>query len=153
MPKSGRPASRPAGRERLCAALALTALLVLNPLPAAEGSLYQRLGGSSAIERIVDQLIDQVAGDPRLNRSFDKVDLARVKDLLAEQLCELSDGPCEYSGESMELVHGGLGITQAEFNGMVSILITILQRERIGLRERNELLRLLAPMKRDIVER
>jgi hemoglobin len=48
-------------------------------------------------------------------------------------------------------VHAGLKITEAEMNGMVEILSKVMIRHRIKLRERNELLAILAPMKRDVV--
>ena len=51
----------------------------------------------------------------------------------------------------MHLAHGGLKITEREFNSIVECLRSVLNRHGIGEREKNELLRLLAPMKRDIV--
>ena len=51
----------------------------------------------------------------------------------------------------MKAVHGGLDVTDAEFNGLVENLVTALYGNGVGLREKNELLKLLAPMKRDIV--
>ena len=76
-----------------------------------------------------------------------------MKHLLVEQICELTGGGCRYSGDSMRDVHAGLGITQAEFYGLVQVLKDSMQRHGIAIRERNELLAILAPMKRDIVER
>ena len=51
----------------------------------------------------------------------------------------------------MKEVHGGLDITDAEFNGLVEHLTSALNTNGVGLREKNELLKLLAPMKRDVV--
>jgi hemoglobin len=116
-------------------------------------SLYARMGGTSVITAVVSDLIDESASDPHLKRSFDKVNLARLKSLLVEQICALAGGGCRYSGDSMHDVHAGLGITQAEFYGMVDVLKGTMSRHGIALRERNELLAILAPMKRDVVER
>jgi hemoglobin len=116
-------------------------------------SLYARLGGTPNVTAVVSDLIDEAASDPRLKRSFDKVNLGRLKRLLVEQICELAGGGCRYSGDSMSDVHAGLGITQAEFYGLVQVLKDSMQRHGIAIRERNELLAILAPMKRDIVER
>jgi hemoglobin len=115
-------------------------------------SLYARMGGTANVSAVVSDLIDQAASDPQLKRSFDKVNLGRLKHLLAEQICELTGGGCRYSGDSMRDVHAGLGITQAEFYGLVQRLKDSMQRHGIAIRERNELLAILAPMKRDIVE-
>ena len=89
--------------------------------------------------------------DARTKRSFQKINLKRLREKLNEQICALSNGPCQYSGDSMKDVHGGLDITDAEFNGLVENLTTALNANGVGLREKNELLKLLAPMKRDVV--
>jgi len=115
-------------------------------------TLYARLGGQAGVAAIADTLIERVASDPRMGRSFKDSDLGRIKRLLAEQLCDLSGGPCHYSGDSMREVHAGHHISEADFYGMVETLRTILKERRVGLAATNELLRLLAPMKRDVVE-
>jgi hemoglobin len=115
-------------------------------------TLYARLGGDVGVHAIADTLIDRVAGDPVLGRSFQDTNLARIKRLLAEQICELSDGPCHYSGDPMRESHAGQHISEAEFYGMVSALRKILHERHVSTGAENELLRLLAPMKRDIVE-
>ncbi|MBV9914202.1 MAG: group 1 truncated hemoglobin [Sinobacteraceae bacterium] len=116
-------------------------------------SLYSRMGGASIVTAIVSDVIDAAASDPRLKRSFADVDLNRVKRLLVEQICELAGGGCRYSGDSMHDVHAGLGITQAEFYDLVQVLRDAMVRHGVALRERNELLKILAPMKRDVVEK
>jgi hemoglobin len=120
---------------------------------AADGTLYARLGGQSGVTAIAAELIDRAAADPKLGRSFEDTNLKRIKQLLAEQICELAAGPCRYSGDSMKEVHAGLHISQAEFYGMVDLLRDILRQRHVDLASTNQLLRLLAPMKRDIVER
>jgi hemoglobin len=115
-------------------------------------TLYDRLGGKSGVAAITDTLIDRVSSDPVLGRSFKDSNLPRIKRLLAEQICELSGGPCRYSGDSMKEVHAGHHISEAEFYGMVDDLRRILKQQHVGIAATNELLRLLAPMKRDIVE-
>jgi hemoglobin len=132
---------------------AFTAFLILGSHPAAGASLYERMGGQPTVDAIAADIIDDAANNPKLKRSFAKVDLARVKRLLAEQICDVSGGGCHYTGDSMHDVHAGLGITEAEFYGLVEVLRTSMRRHGVGLRERNELLQILAPMKRDVVER
>ena len=115
-------------------------------------SLYDRLGGRDGVANIANTLIDRVATDPSLKRSFEGSNLSRIKKLLAEQICDLSGGPCHYSGDSMKEVHAGHQISQAEFYGMVAILRDVLTADHISQGASNELVALLAPMKRDIVE-
>ncbi|HEY2684210.1 MAG TPA: group 1 truncated hemoglobin [Steroidobacteraceae bacterium] len=119
---------------------------------AAPASLYTRLGGESGVTGIADTLIDRVVADPKLGRSFKDSNIPRIKKMLTEQICDLSGGPCHYSGDSMRETHAGHHISEAEFYGMVDELRAVLKERNVGQGATNELLRLLAPMKRDIVE-
>jgi len=114
-------------------------------------SLYARMGGAPVVAAVVADTIDGVVADPRLNQSFQGTNLRRVKQKLAEQLCQLAGGGCSYTGDSMRQVHAGHHIGEAEFYGLVEQLQRALRRHGVALRERNELLALLAPMKRDVV--
>jgi hemoglobin len=118
----------------------------------AEARLYDRLGGQIGVAAIADTLINRVTANPKLGRSFKDSNLERIKRLLAEQICDLSGGPCRYSGDPMNQVHAGLHISEAEFFGMVADLREVLKQRRVSQAASNELLRLLAPMKRDVVE-
>jgi hemoglobin len=130
-----------------------SSLLLLVALAAgAQVRLYDRLGGQAGVAAIAGSLIDRVSADPSLGRSFKDTDLARIKRLLAEQICDLSGGPCHYSGDSMKEVHAGHHISEADFYGMVADLRDVLKERHVSQGAVNELLRLLAPMKRDIVE-
>jgi hemoglobin len=135
-------------RAAVCAALCIA---IQAPAQSAE-TLYDRLGGARGVQAIADTLVDRAAVDPVMGRSFADVNLKRVKRLLAEQVCELSGGPCRYTGSSMRQAHAGLHISQAEFYGLVETLEQVLSERRVPLGARNELLRLLAPMKRDVIE-
>lgn len=133
---------------RLVIALLLAGMAVAGT----PGSLYERLGANAGVAAISDALIDRVASDPVLGRSFADTNLARIKKLLAEQICDLSGGPCHYSGDPMRQVHAGHHITEAEFYGMVDTLRAILKERHVSVSATNALLRKLAPMKRDVVE-
>jgi hemoglobin len=119
--------------------------------PTAQPTLYARLGGEPVVARVVSETIDQSATDPRTSRSFKDVKLQRVKDKIVEQICELAGGGCKYTGDPMDKVHQGLKNTEAEMNLVVQWLREALDRNGVQTAEKNELLRLLAPMKRDIV--
>lgn len=118
----------------------------------AADTLYLRLGGEPGVKAIADTLIDRVVSDPLLGPSFRGSNLDRIKRLLAEQICDLSGGPCHYSGDSMKEVHAGHHITEAQFYRMVEVLQGVLKERGTSLSATNELLRLLAPTKRDVVE-
>jgi hemoglobin len=126
--------------------------LVPPPAIAPAGSLYARLGGTPVVTAFVADTIDKVAANPAMNRSFDKVNLQHVKDLLIEQICALTGGGCVYSGDTMRDVHAGHHISNAEFFGLVEVLRESMRTRDVPIAARNQLLEILAPMKRDVVK-
>lgn len=125
---------------------------IVLPAVAPAGSLYGRLGGTPKVTAFVNQTIDKVAADPHMNRSFDKVNLQHVKDMLSQQICSLTGGGCTYTGDTMRDVHAGHHISNAEFAGLVEVLRDAMRAQDVPLSARNELLEILAPMKRDVVK-
>lgn len=114
-------------------------------------SLFQRLGGEPVVTRVVEQTIRSMADDPVVNRSFEGINLAKLDAKIVLQICALSGGGCKYDGDDMKLAHQGMNIGQREFYALVEALRAALDANGVGEREKNELLRLLAPMKRDVV--
>lgn len=132
--------------------IGLAIICIASVCPAAfANTLYERLGGEKMVAQFVSETVDLSAADPQIKRSFDKVDLKKLKVKVAEQICVLTDGPCKYSGDDMKVAHQGLDITETEFYGFVEILRGTLNRAKVSEGAKNELLRILAPMKRDIV--
>jgi hemoglobin len=117
-----------------------------------EGSLFERLGGKGAITGVIDDFVARAAGDSRINGKFGRTDIPRLKAMLVDQVCEASGGPCRYSGRDMKTTHTGMGVTTGEFNALVEDLVATLSKFKVGKREQDELLGVLAPMKTEIVE-
>jgi len=120
---------------------------------ASEPPLYTRMGGAPVATALVGDVIDRASRDPQLKAQFEGVNLVRVKQHFVELICSRGGGGCTYSGDTMHDTHGGLGITEAQFFHLVAIFRDSMRRHDVQLRERNELLKIFAPMKRDIVER
>lgn len=114
-------------------------------------SLYQRLGEKKALVAVVDDFIGNVAADKRINSFFAKTDIPHLKKMLVEQLCAGTGGPCTYSGRDMKSTHAGLGVGGADFTALVEDLVTTLDKFKVPTAEKNELLSILGPMKKDIV--
>lgn len=113
-------------------------------------SLYQQLGGEDGINAIADGLLYEIEHDKRIVHHFADTDIARFRRLLAEQLCQISGGPCQYTGGTMTESHTGFNITLADFDALVEGLIKVMQRQNISISAQNQLLALLAPMYKDI---
>jgi hemoglobin len=118
-----------------------------------ETSLYQRLGGETGVENIVDSVLLSIENDQRIVHHFADTDVPRFRRLLIEQFCELSNGPCKYTGVSMQESHTGFQITQAHFDALVNHLISAMQQQKVPVEAQNEFLALLAPMYKDVVYR
>jgi hemoglobin len=118
-----------------------------------EKSLYDRLGGKPAITAVVDDFTARVVADRRINRFFANTDVPSFKAKLIDQICEVSGGPCKYTGKDMKTTHAGMGITDADFNALVEDLVATLDKFKVPEKEKSELLGALAPMKKDIVTR
>lgn len=113
-------------------------------------ALYRHLGGEAGIQRIVDDLMDMAVVDLRTRRSFDGISRKHLKHSIAMFVCNVAGGHCAYEGVDMKATHIDARVTEAEFDALVDMLRVSLDRH-VGTAEKNELLRRLAPMKRDIV--
>ena len=71
--------------------------------------------------------------------------------MLAEYLCSKTGGGCVYTGDTVKDIHAGLNITEAEMYRVVEHLRAVMQKNGVALRERNEVLAIFAPSKRDVV--
>ena len=114
--------------------------------------LYDRLGGMSGVEGLVDRWVAKVGADSRINKRFASTDLARLKKLLVEQICDAGDGPCTYKGRDMKTAHAGMRITSSEFDAMIEDLMAAMKEYKVPRQEQAELLTLLKSMREDIVE-
>lgn len=115
-----------------------------------QDTLFMRIGGLPVLTKITDEFIDEVTASPRTKRSFDGIKLKALKESVVAQLCKLTGGPCVYEGETMLNSHRDAKITEAEFDAFVDMFRNTLNKY-LNTREKNELLKILAPMKRDIV--
>ena len=130
---------------------------VVNPEPGAAGpgasaKLFDRLGGRPALEAVVDDFLGRVEGDERINASFAGSHVPRLRQRLIELLCAGTGGGCTYTGRDMKTVHTGMGITSAQFDALAGHLVATLDKFKVPQREKGELLAIVGPMKKDIVE-
>ncbi|TAL20812.1 MAG: group 1 truncated hemoglobin [Aquabacterium sp.] len=137
--------------ERLAVALAAAVLLCsCSGMPRRE-PLYVQLGGEAGITNVISRMLDRVAADPRTARSFKGVRLSYLKKSVSAYICKIADGPCVYEGETMVNAHADLDNTGSEFDVLVQTLREELDAAGVGNAAKNELLRRLAPSRRDIV--
>lgn len=140
------------GAAGIAASWTLAALMACSTTGTGGQALYQQLGGPQAIEAVTDRTLDRVATDPRTSRSFAGLKMPALKKSVAAYVCKIADGPCVYEGETMANSHAQSNISGAEFDIMVAVMREELDRARVPQAAKNELLRRLAPTRRDIVK-
>jgi hemoglobin len=120
-------------------------------------SLYDRLGGVYSIATVVEDLIDQIMVDPRLNanprvdEAHHKVPPAGFKYLVTEMLCGAAGGPQRYSGRSMEESHRDMAITPGEWQAFMDDLQTTLDKFSVAAAEQAEVRALVESTRAAIV--
>ena len=120
-------------------------------------SLYERLGGVYSLATVVDDFIDRIMIDPRLNsnplidEAHHRVPPAGFKYLVTEMVCHATGGPQSYTGQSMRDAHQHLKITAAEWGAFLSDFQQTLDKFGVPETEQNELKAIVASTRGDIV--
>ena len=117
-------------------------------------SLYKRLGGREGISQVVGTFVGNAVADGRIKARFASLPgpaVEKLKSNLADQICDATGGPCSYLGREMKAAHTGMKITEVEWTATVEALVKALDTHKVGKQEKDELLAVLGPMKRDIV--
>lgn len=114
-------------------------------------TLYESMGGQPTIEAVVENLLYQIADDDEVVSYFANTNIDLFATSFATQLCDISDGPCQYEGPPMDRAHQTMGITDAHFNRVVAYLDAAMQEEGVPLSARNDMLGRLAPLYEDIM--
>jgi hemoglobin len=124
---------------------------------AAPKSLYERLGGVYAIAAVIDDFIDRVMDNPRLNanpkvnEAHHRVSRAGFKYLATEMVCWATGGPQQYTGRSMRDSHVHLDITQDEWQVFLADLQACLNTFAVPKAEQEEIFAIIDSTKSDIV--
>lgn len=116
-------------------------------------TLYDKLGGEAGVEKIVTHLVNNIGRDQRIFHYFAEANVKRFREHLAWHLCDISDGPCDYTGDSMRQIHDGMDINERDFNHLVDLLIDAMYQAGVSHQVQNQLLARLAPLRRDIIYR
>lgn len=115
-------------------------------------TLYQQLDGKAGLERLVDSFIDQIGNDEQIIHYFEHANISHFREGFINHLCVLTDGPCEYTRDSMVEIHTGMHITEADFNHVVDLLINAMNEQNIDHTVQNKILAKMAPLRSQIIK-
>ena len=125
--------------------------------PAEKPCLYDRLGGVYSIATVIDDLIDRVMVDRRLNanplvdEAHHRVPPAGFKYLVTEMVCWATGGPQKYTGKSMAESHRDLKITSEEWEAFLDDFQQGLDKFKVPAEEQAELKAIVNSTRSDIV--
>jgi hemoglobin len=120
-------------------------------------TLYERLGGAYSIATVVDDFIERLLvnatlnANPAINEARRRVPKAGLKFHVTALVCEVSGGPCKYTGRAMKESHQHLNITQAEWDAMVVDFKATLNKFKVPQPEQQELITIVGSTRNDIV--
>ena len=124
---------------------------------ATQPSLYERLGGIYSIATVVDDFIDRVMKDARLNvtpavnEAHHKVPPAGFKYLVTEMVGWATGGPQKYTGRPMRESHEHLNITPKEWDAFMDDFQLTLDKFGVPAAEQAELKAIVNSTYGDIV--
>jgi len=119
-------------------------------------SLYKQLGGYDALAAVTDDFITRLATDKTLGRFFvgaSDNSKMKIRQLVLDQLCAATGGPCIYIGRDMKTAHKGLGITEEDWNIAVKHLVATLTKFKVPENLQKEVATAISGLKADIVEK
>lgn len=122
-------------------------------------TLYDRLGGIYAIAAVVDDFIERIMIDPRLNanplvdEAHHQVPKAGFKYLVTEMVGWATGGPQKYTGKSMRESHQHLKITPDEWEAFLNDFQITLDKFQVPPAEQGELFGIVNSTYDDIVVR
>ncbi|MBX9252807.1 group 1 truncated hemoglobin [Desmonostoc muscorum CCALA 125] len=121
-------------------------------------SLYHRLGGYNAIAAVIDDSAKYIFNDPQIGKYFIGLSTnskQKLRELLIDQFCQATGGPCVYTGRTMKLSHSGIGggLTNSEFNAFYNDVALALQENNVPQTEKYEVLKFVESLRSEIVEK
>lgn len=114
-------------------------------------TLYDALGGQRTIDTISTEFVREISYSKAIRPYFAQTNVKRFQSALSQHLCMVTDGPCSYEGDDMAKIHGGMNITEADFNATVELMTNAMKTAGVSYPLQNKVLKRLAPMRRDII--
>jgi hemoglobin len=118
---------------------------------AAEPTIYEAIGGDTALVAVVDDFYRRVLADPELAGFFAGTNMTRLKGRQVEFFAAALGGPVPYSGASMRDAHRGRGIGQRHFDLVAGHLVAALTAAGVPDETVTEIVAAVAPLAGEIV--
>jgi len=138
----------------------------------AEGkqALFDRLGGEQGLNGIIEDVTPRLLQDPRVNWDRKEIqrgglfhsgasvtwnptpeNVATLKKHLIQFLALATGGPARYDGKPMKSTHGGMHISNPEFDAAIGDFKATLDRLQIPNKEQKELIAIIESTRPEVV--
>ncbi len=115
-------------------------------------SLYERLGETPGLTRIVDDVITAHLANPLIKTRFEQIkDLNAVKKVVVDFMCAGSGGPVAYTGKDMRSAHKGMNISEQEYLAVVDDIMYALNKNLIDDETKRDVLSIAYSLKGEII--
>lgn len=91
--------------------------------------MYERVGGSEGIRKLVDTFYQRVLTDPLLSPFFEETPMEKLQAMQHEFFCAALGGDVDYSGVDLSYAHQGRGIERKHFAAFVEHLFATLEED------------------------
>jgi hemoglobin len=113
-------------------------------------TLYEKLGGQQAVERVVDDFYNRVLADDTVNRFFAETDMKKQRRHQTAFISYALGGP-QYTGRSMEKAHAGLNLQPEHFDAIAKHLGESLAVHGVPPEDINTILERVASLKEAVL--
>lgn len=118
----------------------------------AELTLYEKVGGSEAIGKVVDYFYEElVLKDPTVNHFFEHTDMEKQRRHQTKFISFALGGPNQYSGNSMAKAHEGMNLQPEHFDAILKHLHDALAHFGVNEKDIQQALAKVATLKDDIL--
>ena len=118
--------------------------------PAAGSTLYERIGGAPAVERVVTSLYDRVLADPELASFFANTPMDRLRHMQREFIAVALGNETEMEAWDLARAHGGRGIQAEHYVRFVRHLTDALAEIGVSMDDACAVANRLAIVERDV---
>ena len=118
--------------------------------PAHVPNIYEQIGGTEALEAVVNDFYERVLADDSLAGFFHGTNMSRLKGKQVEFFAAALGGPEPYTGAPMREVHRGRGITMQHFNSVAGHLTDSLSAAGIPEDTVEQIIGAIAPLAHEI---
>jgi hemoglobin len=115
-------------------------------------TLFERLGGTEGIARIVDDLVAAHLVNPLVKSRFENIkDLEHAKRMAREFFSAGAGGPVTYTGKDMLTAHKGMNISEQEYLAVTDDIVGALNKNGIAEDAKKDVIAILYSLKGEII--